>query len=392
MCFLPLETALDPAAAVTRRRTLDEFQGRSRGNALEEAKTQPIDDDDGARERPSRPRRRSSRRRSQRSRPLLRALLVSRGAARVRRRHPGRAHAGRPRSRRAQPLRGPPLPGAVARLLGPDDPLERARRRARRSARRAAPARLSRRAVGRDRVARAASYWEKGRVVAYLRAFEHPSRAEPARRIELRLAGHEIESIRDLDAGRELAGRAARARAGRLVLRTRTASSASRCGSARSRASDRRGARGRGPALRGAPRHRPAARRSARRWANLHRGRGPPGRQHADPAARQELLPDARAQLRSQAQGSRDGAARRGALREAGDPRGVSQRDLPRAARADVDPRRRRGVALLLREARALAAARRRGAARRTDPQPGRLLAVRASRRRASRAATSCCS
>ena len=37
-------------------------------------------------------------------------------------------------------------------------------------------------------------------------------------------------------------------------------------------------------------------------------------------------------------------------------------------------------------------AARGRGAARRADPQPGRLLAVRASRRRASRAATWCCS
>jgi penicillin-binding protein 1B len=48
-------------------------------------------------------------------------------------------------------------------------------------------------------------HWEKGRVVAYLRAFDHPSRAEPARRIELRLAGKQIESIRELDADRELA-------------------------------------------------------------------------------------------------------------------------------------------------------------------------------------------
>ncbi|MBS1106260.1 MAG: family penicillin-binding protein [Deltaproteobacteria bacterium] len=49
-------------------------------------------------------------------------------------------------------------------------------------------------------------HWESRRVVAYLRAFEHPSRAEPARRIELRLAGKQIESIRDLDTARELAG------------------------------------------------------------------------------------------------------------------------------------------------------------------------------------------
>jgi len=39
----------------------------------------------------------------------------------------------------------------------------------------------------------------------HLRAFAHPSRAEPARRIEMRLAGQQIESIRDLDTDRELA-------------------------------------------------------------------------------------------------------------------------------------------------------------------------------------------
>jgi penicillin-binding protein 1B len=49
------------------------------------------------------------------------------------------------------------------------------------------------------------AHWEPQRVVAHLRAFEHPSRAEPARRIELRLAGQRIESIRDLDTDRELA-------------------------------------------------------------------------------------------------------------------------------------------------------------------------------------------
>jgi penicillin-binding protein 1B len=49
------------------------------------------------------------------------------------------------------------------------------------------------------------AHWEPKRVVAHLRAFEHPSRSEPARRIELRLAGRQIESIRDLDTDRELA-------------------------------------------------------------------------------------------------------------------------------------------------------------------------------------------
>lgn len=49
-------------------------------------------------------------------------------------------------------------------------------------------------------------HWEKGRAVLYLRAFEHPTRSEPARRVELRLAASVIESIHDLDAnGRELA-------------------------------------------------------------------------------------------------------------------------------------------------------------------------------------------
>jgi penicillin-binding protein 1B len=50
------------------------------------------------------------------------------------------------------------------------------------------------------------AHWESKRLVVYLRAFEHPTRPEPARRVEIRLAGSQIESIRDLDAGdRELA-------------------------------------------------------------------------------------------------------------------------------------------------------------------------------------------
>lgn len=49
-------------------------------------------------------------------------------------------------------------------------------------------------------------YWTKGRAVLHLRPFEHPTRSEPARRIQLRLAGSVIESIHDGDAeGRELA-------------------------------------------------------------------------------------------------------------------------------------------------------------------------------------------
>lgn len=49
-------------------------------------------------------------------------------------------------------------------------------------------------------------HWEKSRIVVYLRAIEHPSRAEPARRIAIELAGRQIDTLRDLDAdGRELA-------------------------------------------------------------------------------------------------------------------------------------------------------------------------------------------
>lgn len=47
--------------------------------------------------------------------------------------------------------------------------------------------------------------WEPGRVRIHLRGFEHPTRAEPPRRIELDLSGSDIETIRDLGSGRELA-------------------------------------------------------------------------------------------------------------------------------------------------------------------------------------------
>jgi len=46
--------------------------------------------------------------------------------------------------------------------------------------------------------------WGEGRVRVHLRAFEHPSRPEPSRLVELRLDGREIASIRDVEADREL--------------------------------------------------------------------------------------------------------------------------------------------------------------------------------------------
>ena len=46
--------------------------------------------------------------------------------------------------------------------------------------------------------------WDSNRVEIYSRAFEHPSRPEPARHIRLRLQGSEISEIRELPSGREL--------------------------------------------------------------------------------------------------------------------------------------------------------------------------------------------
>ena len=46
--------------------------------------------------------------------------------------------------------------------------------------------------------------WGTSRLDLHLRAFDHPSRSEPARRIRVLLAGHTIERIVDLDTRREL--------------------------------------------------------------------------------------------------------------------------------------------------------------------------------------------
>jgi penicillin-binding protein 1B len=46
---------------------------------------------------------------------------------------------------------------------------------------------------------------ERGRALLHLRPFEHPSRPEPARRVEIRLESAQIAAIRDLESGRELA-------------------------------------------------------------------------------------------------------------------------------------------------------------------------------------------
>jgi penicillin-binding protein 1B len=161
-------------------------------------------DDGDASERAPRPKRRRARRRSQRSRPLRRALLISATllafgagilAARtligldriVRSRFEGRLFQIASRVYSAPTMLTAGLDLARVDLRSA---LHRLGYRDESTAVIASPGGV---------------HWEKGRVVAYLRAFEHPSRAEPARRIELRLAGKQIESIRDLDAERELA-------------------------------------------------------------------------------------------------------------------------------------------------------------------------------------------
>jgi penicillin-binding protein 1B len=49
------------------------------------------------------------------------------------------------------------------------------------------------------------TWWEPDRIRVHLRGFEHPTRAEASRRVELALAGRTIEAIRDLETERELA-------------------------------------------------------------------------------------------------------------------------------------------------------------------------------------------
>ena len=107
----------------------------------------------------------------------------------------------------------------------------------------------------------------------------------------------------------------------------------------------------RGPGLLLARRPRPEAARRRRPPGAGARPVGA-GNQHADAAARQEPLPDPRADPSAE---GRRGAPRRHPRREVrqgGDPRGLSQRDLPRAARLRVGHRCRGGGAVLLRQAR----------------------------------------
>jgi penicillin-binding protein 1B len=161
-------------------------------------------DDEGGSERPARSARRSGRRRARRARPLLRALAIAtvllafgggiflaRAMLRldrvVRARFegplfevPSRVYAAPTILSAGLDVTQVDLRGALRRLGYREEP----------SAEIASPGGV---------------HWEKSRVVAYLRAFEHPSRAEPARRIAIELEGRQVDALRDLDSDRELA-------------------------------------------------------------------------------------------------------------------------------------------------------------------------------------------
>ena len=127
------------------------------------------------------------------------------------------------------------------------------------------------------------------------------------------LRGH-VDQRHPRDSGRRLGRRrAARARAARRLLRARARAARAGAAGRRAAAPRRRGARGRGPALRDplGDRLPPDRGRDAREPA---RGEDQAGRQHAHPAARQELLPDARAQVAAQAARSVHGADRGGPI------------------------------------------------------------------------------
>ena len=126
--------------------------------------------------------------------------------------------------------------------------------------------------------------------------------------------------------------RPARAAADLLLLRPGPAREAPGAPRGGARGAGARGARRRGRPLLRARRHL-AARHRPRGDRQRARRRGAPGRQHADPAAGQEPVSHPRAHGLAQVARGGARAARRPALRQARDPRGLSQRDLPRAPR-----------------------------------------------------------
>ena len=194
----------------------------------------------------------------------------------------------------ARALRGNPVPGSLPGLQRACHPVSGTRLAALRPPGDARAARLSRGHFEQGSAPRAVRL---GGVAACActcaRSSTRPARS-PTATSPIWLRGI-VDQRHPRDSGRRLGRRrAARARAARCLLRARPR--AARAGAARrpAAAPRRRGARGRRPALRDPLGHRlpPDRGRDAREPA---RGEDQAGRQHAHAAARQELLPDARA-------------------------------------------------------------------------------------------------
>ena len=140
----------------------------------------------------------------------------------------------------------------------------------------------------------------------------------------------------------------ARARADDVPLRRGAREAPPRALRGAARAPGEGRARDRGPPLLQPPRARPDPADRGRRPQHPHREGDPARRQHDHAAAVQELLPDAGAHVQAQGAG---GAARlraRAPGHEAGDPRAVPERDLPRPGRLLQHQRHGRGGADVL--------------------------------------------
>ena len=202
----------------------------------------------------------------------------------------------RPRPNRARPVRGPALPRALAGALLPRRALRAASTPSRRTCAAPSPASATGSSPRPASSRRGATGGKATACALHRRAFEHPTRPEPALEAVLTLAGSRIDSIQDAR-GRDLGVLVLEPELVGALLRPATASSASSCGvdelpphvvDAVLAVEDQRFFDHQGVDV-----LRILGRRSARTCA---RADVDPGREHPHPAAREELLPDARAE------------------------------------------------------------------------------------------------
>ena len=170
------------------------------------------------------------------------------------------------------------------------------------------------------------------------------------RRIDVVLSGSRVASVRDARAQAIGEGRAPGSGAHRHALRPAAGRAPHRAHRGSARAARHRPAGGRGSRLQPPPRHRPVRHR-ARGVGEPALGRSPAGREHDHPAARAQRPARHRqgTDLHPQVQRSPLCAADRSALRQEDDPRGLLQPGVPGPAGFAGDPRRGRGVGILVR-------------------------------------------